>query len=295
MNNLKIYVPSIYDGVEEFDNIMDTEQNLLQTAEDALITAEHNQFVVTSEPSGVAQFEKQLGIIPNPAIEDIEFRKERIINRLSTKPPYTFNYLKQKLNELIGVGKYNTWLDTNNYTLYIESSARNQIWAQEIAVTLNAIKPANIVFISKPFISEDIEISEQISYNQIEEYNYKLGTTWILGAKPFVSQEYKGVIKLAETASIQSTFLNKLTVEANSMVAKVLINDSYPITEFETKQATNNIVTLEYIVPEVSGLQAITNVKLLDASDNVLTSVVVYVPLVSDAVMKHIITIKEGV
>lgn len=294
MNNLKTYLPPIYEGIQEFEEIMDSEQSLLQTAEDTALTTRNNQFVVTSDLSGVAQFEKQLGITPNPAIEDMQFRKDRIINRLSTKPPFTFHYLLQKLNELIGAGKYNAYLDTEHYTMYIESSAKNQIWAQEIAVTLNAIKPANIVYISKPLIPDTIEISEEMSYNQLV-YNYKLGTSWILGAKPFASQEYKGVIKLAETASIQSTFLNGLTAEANSMVAKALINDIYTIEDFEVKQTADNKVTLEYIVPGVSELGTITNVKLLDASDNVLTNAVVYVPLTSDAVMKHTITIKEGV
>lgn len=294
MNNLKDYLPDIYEGIAEIDSIMDIEQELLEGAEDEVISIKNNQFVLTSDLQGVAQFEKQLGIIPNLVTEDIEFRKDRIINRLSTKPPFTYAYLKEKLNELIGVGKYTTFLDTENYTLYVESSAKNQIWAHEITVTLNAIKPVNIVYINQPLITDSIEISEEMSYNQIV-YNYKLGTTWVLGAKPFVSQEYKGVIKLPEALSVQQNFLNGLSLGANNMVASVLINDTLSIDVFETKQVNSNVITLEYIVETGLGIEAVTNVKLLDDLGNVLTNAIVYVPLVSDAVMKHKITIKEGV
>jgi hypothetical protein len=288
------YVPQIYKGFTEMEALIAVEDNILDAAENEKKNLEDKQYVLTANEYGIEQYEDMLDIIPNPAAEPLQFRRDRIINRLSMTPPFTFRFLKNKLDEIIGVGKWKAYIDFSTYTLYVESSADNQIWFEEILITMTNLKPANIVFINQPLITQGLVMSEEISYNQIV-YNYKLGTTWILGAKPFASQEYKGVIKLAETSSIQSTFLNGLTAEANSMVAKVLINDSYPITEFETKQATNNIVTLEYLVPEVSGLQTITNVKLLDASDNVLTGAVVYVPLVSDAVMKHILTIKEGV
>ena len=79
------------------------------------------------------------------------------------------------------------------------------------------------------------------------------------------------------------------------MIASVLINDTFSISSFDTKQVANNVITLEYIVATGLGVDTITNVKLLDALDNVLTSATVYVPLVSDAVMKHTISIKEGV
>ena len=293
MNNLKIYVPKVYEDVEEIDTLIEVEQELFSSAEDQVNLVKSNQYILTNTEEGIAQHEKQLGIIPNVMTEDLNLRRQRIINRISTRPPFTLEYLKQRLDVLVGVGKYTVTMDYENYTLYVESSASNQFWGNEISVTMNLIKPANIVYINIPYVSEDVDISEEVSYNQIE-YNYRLGTSWVLGAGPFASTNYKGVIKMAEANSIKSDFLNGLSAQALNMISGILINNTEKITTFKTKTTEDNIVTLEYYLTTGLGISEVTNIKLVDGEDNVLTEAVVYVPLLSDAVVKHTIKIKEG-
>ena len=76
-------------------------------------------------------------------------------------------------------------MDFNNYTLYVESSALNQNWYQELEFTINLIKPCNIIFTNVPLTALLIAINEEISYRTVQ-WNYLLGQ-WRLGAFPFAT------------------------------------------------------------------------------------------------------------
>lgn len=288
---LSSFVPSVYKDIVEMNDIINSEENVMSIAREEMTTAFANTFVLTANESGVIMFESMLGIIPNPQTEDLEFRRQRIINRLSMSPPFTFRFLKQKLDEIIGVGGWKAYIDFENYTLYVESSATNQNWHHEIEFTINRIKPCNMVFINVPYTSRNILLSEEISYTELN-WMYRLGS-WKLGRDPFAILNGGGVAKMPDIKSIQQTLLNDTANFVSGDIASVLINDSVVITEFRLNQVSNNIVTIEYdVYPTMTTL--ITDIKLRKADDTVLTQSSVYVPVTQDIISKHIITVKEG-
>ena len=292
MNDLRTYFPPIYKEILEFNAIAEAENLLFYDLNNETVKAKNNQYIMTCDINGIKQYEKMLNITANPTIEGLQFRKERIINRLSLTPPFTFGFLKNRLDEIIGVGEWNAYIDYAKYILYIESSATNQIWFHEILVTINRLKPANIIFINKPFVADNINAGETINLNEVIA-NYKLGTTWILGKKPFKSLEDKGVIKLSNVPSVKDELLNTLAAEVESDIAKVRINDTFVITNLD-KTIMDNSVTVEYEIALESGIVEVTKIELLDADDNTLTESIVYVPILESIILKHIIRIKEG-
>ena len=287
------YVPQIYKGFTEMEDLIAVEDNILDEAENEKKNLEDNQYVLTANEYGIEQYEDMLDIIPNPAVETLQFRRDRIINRLSMTPPFTFRFLKKKLDEIIGVGKWKAYIDFSTYTLYVESSANNQIWFEEILITMTNLKPANIVFINQPLITQGLVMSEEISYNTMQ-YNYVLGVSWVLGALPFLSYVDKGAIKLSNVSSLKDDLFQDVAAFTASDIATVLLNDSLSISNFVTKQASANIVDIEYNVL-ASQIQTITNIKLKNSSGDVLSEAVVYVPLLEDVLMKHTITVKEEI
>ncbi len=293
-NDIKQYLPHIYDGILEFEKLIASENSLFNTIDNETNKVKNNQYILTADIDGIIEYEKMLNIIPNPSTETVDFRRQRIVNRLSMLPPFTFRFLQQRLDEIIGVGKWEAKIDYNNYTLYIESSAVDQTWFQEILVTITKLKPANIVFINRPKIADFIKLNEQINLTQVN-FNYRVGTTWVLGQKPFVSLEDMGVIKLATIPSIKPEMLNDIAAFTASDVAKVRINNNYIISNFTTKQSTNNLVTIEYELDESDGVNEVTKIELLDAENNVLTDSAVYIPILERVLLKHNILIKEGV
>ncbi|KZS45691.1 ketopantoate hydroxymethyltransferase [Paenibacillus glucanolyticus] len=92
---------------------------------------------------------------------------------------------------------------------------------------------------------------------------------------------------------ITAGLLHGVAEYVNSCVAKVVINGTYTITDFEVKAVTDNVLALNYIVP-VAEVSLITLVELKDAADNVLTSDLVNVPIVADHLMLQTIEVKEA-
>lgn len=288
---LSSFLPTVYDGIVEMDDIMSAEEHEMGIARRELYSAFSNTFVLTADESGVIMFEKMLNIIANPQIEDLEFRRQRLINRLSMSPPFTFRFLKQRLDEIIGEGGWKAYIDHDNYTLYVESSATNQSWYSEMEFTISRLKPCNMVFINVPFTAMGINLSEEISYTAMS-WKYRLGS-WRLGQNPFATIDGGGIVKMPGLKSVQPALLNGAASFVADDIAAVLINDSVKVSDFRLKQVDDNVVSIEYeVVPNMTNL--ITNIKLLRADDTVLTQSAVYVPVTQTVVSKHIITVKEG-
>lgn len=284
-------LPPWYREVLDYQQMCQTETAQFEALAQEITGVAENFFFQTMGLSGVEMWEQIFHIVPNPQTEDLEFRRYRVLNRITTKPPYTLGFLYQKLDELIGPGLWEVTVDYPNYTLYIESSAQNQNYATEVAFTINRIKPAHIVYVNTPFIQSGILLSEQIErLNRV--YNYKLGL-WALGQLPFATDQDNEVVKLPETPSIQQTLLTGVANFVSGDVASARINGTISITSLN-KSVENNVLTVTYTVAN-SQTTEITSAELLDAEGNVLTSSTVYVPVGDTIVMKHTIPVAEGV
>lgn len=289
--DLMAYLPVWYKEIEEYQQIIAAEKAQAVTLLSNMTAVKGNFFFATMNEGAVAEWESVLGIIPNPATETLEFRRMRLINRLSTKPPFSIRFLRQKLDELIGAGNYVLTVDGSAYTIYIEASASNQGYAIEVARTINAIKPAHIVYVLTPFLQDSILMNEAV-YGSAVIYNYRLGS-WGLGLSPFTSQGEEREYKMAATPSVQEDLLNETAEGIIANIAKARINGSSVISGL-TKSRSGSVVTVSYpVTTAVTSL--VTKIEFLDADDNVLTLSNVYVPIAQATTMKHIIAVQEGV
>lgn len=289
---LNSFVPPVYDGFTEIEQLINAEENILDVARSEMFLTFFNTFVLTSDEEGVIMFERMLNITSDNSLEDLDLRKQRIINRLSMKSSYTFRFLKNRLDEIIGKGKWSAYIDFDNYILYVQSSASNQSWYQEVSFTINQIKPCNLIFINVPYIPTEVKVSEEVSYSTLS-WMYRLGS-WKLGQYPFCTMDEKGVIKMRSVPSVESHLLNDLANFVANDVSYVLINENVKIDEFELKQVNDATATIEYEVPS-SVTNLITSIKLMRADDVVLTQCIVYVPVTDTVVCKHSVALKEGV
>lgn len=100
----------------------------------------------TATITGIVKWEQVFAITPDPATEDIDFRRARIINRLSQTTPFTERTLIELFDRLIGVGNYSYVLSPVNGTLDILSLRPGKLWVKEIKENLKSILPANIAW-----------------------------------------------------------------------------------------------------------------------------------------------------
>lgn len=284
-------LPPWYREVLDYQELCRTETAQFEALADEIIGVADNFFFQTMDEGAVSMWEQVFQIVPNPSTESLDFRRARVLNRITTRPPYTLGFLYQKLDELIGPGEWTVTVDYPNYTLYIESAAQNQNYATELAFTINRIKPAHIVWINSPFVRTGLLLSETISSAQ-RTYNYKLGS-WELGLLPFATDGPEGVIKMPETPSIQQALLTGVANFVSGDVASARVNGTIPIADL-AKSVEGAELTVTYTVLP-SQTTEITSLELLDGEGNVLTSSTVYIPVTTNVVMKHIIPVAEGV
>ena len=137
--DLLALLPPWYREVLDYQEICGTEQAQFEALADEIVSVADNFFFQTMDERAVSQWEQVFRIVPNPAAESLEFRRARILNRISTRPPFTLGFLYQKLDELIGVGAWTVHMDYPNYTLYIESSAEINSMPQRWPIPLTGL------------------------------------------------------------------------------------------------------------------------------------------------------------
>lgn len=285
-------LPPWYREVLDYQAICMAEQPTFGEYQAAMQQVLDNFFPLTMDISAVEQWESALRILADPTVESLEFRRQRIINRISTKPPFTLQFLYNKLDELLGKGMYTVDVDYGNYTLYIYSEAKDQQQAQEIIFTVNHIKPAHIVFIFRQSLQIDLVVNEAIGYSRGGNWNYNLGQ-WALGVLPFGSVLEEEVVKTANESSIQQSLINGMTADAAAMITSARINGTAVINAlYKTQQ--DGVLTVSYTVSP-STAETITQVELLAADGTVLTAASVYIPVLSVETVQHRITLEEGV
>ena len=189
------YLPPYYEDVLEFVQIGQTEGVELDQLEVAVKQLFADQFVLTSGVQAIKRRELMLGIQADPATETLEFRKQRILNRYRTKPPFTVRWLQEQLDTLVGPGMTVVSINTEAFIMYVTTNIENSNVFKEVQHTVQTVKPANIVYQQKTYINSTIGLAEHIIRRGIS-WNYGLDNdTWKLGEESFATLEAEVEVK----------------------------------------------------------------------------------------------------
>ena len=314
MRLLKKYLPSLYRENKEIEGLMNAEQPIYDEAETDTKFAFSRQFVVTADEKGVEQYEKILGIMPT-ATDSLEFRKRRVITRLSTTPPYTLNYLKQQLTTIFGAGNFNAGVDYGKRELYVDSFINNISLFFELETFIAKVKPANMIYIYRSLVLPKVGVSSRYlagwgkwnyrldgtwnlgaepfySDDITEEWNYRLDGTWNLGAKPFATY-YLGEIKMNNQSSITPFTLNYSASKLKEIITKVVINNTITVnsSDFLSFNVSGGRITFDVLVETVNIL--IESVKIY-AGENVIDDATLAVKSGENARIRFEIEYKEA-
>ena len=314
MRLLKKYLPSLYRENKEMEGLMNAEQPIYDEAETDAKFAFSRQFVVTADEKGIEQYEKILGIMPTDT-DSLEFRKRRVITRLSTTPPYTLNYLKQQLTTIFGAGNFNAWVDYGKRELYVDSFINNISLFFELETFIAKVKPANMIYIYRSLVLPKVGVSSRYlagwgkwnyrldgtwnlgakpfySDDTTEEWNYRLDGTWNLGAKPFATY-YLGEIKMNNQSSITPFTLNYSASKLKEIITKVVINNTITVnsSDFLNFNVSGGRITFDVLVETANIL--IESVKIY-AGENVIDDATLAVKSGENARIRFEIEYKEA-
>ncbi|MEC0234470.1 DUF2313 domain-containing protein [Paenibacillus kribbensis] len=194
MNNelIKSLPPELQE-IEEFQVITEAELPQMQKLTDMVTQIRNNQFIMTSDAQAIKRREQRLGIQADPTTESLDFRKIRLINRMSTKPPFTVRYLQQQLDKLVGEGLTIVTVDYANRALTITANIDNAPVFSEVERTVSVIKPANMAYQQQTSIEDAITVEERMSYRSLTRHT-NLGL-WGVGTIPFADPGPEVIIK----------------------------------------------------------------------------------------------------
>lgn len=295
MNNvdLKEYLPICYKDVVEAEAEQDALSNEIDRYNTTCEQAMNDQFIQNCSLKAIGYYENTFHIVAQPSIESLEFRKARVLTRMQNlRPPYTYWYLRKMFDNFFGPGNYKLEIDEDLYKITLESSADSSGWYHEIQVTMVAVKPANMIFINKPQVTENLLINETVKSN-ISVRNYRLDGTWRLGLRPFVTIGEERTEKMPGVNSIRQYLITKNLENIEDLVSSALINNTASVTNLNTSIEGSNLI-IEYGVNH-STASSITNIKLRDGDDITLVDSNVFIPVDDYVIIKHIINLKEGV
>jgi hypothetical protein len=170
-----------------------TESVELDALESAIGRLFDDQFVMTAGVDAVKRRERMLGIQADPATESLDFRRKRLINRYSTKPPFTLRYLQQQLDALVGPGLAIASVDVQQFILYVTANIENANVFREVQFTVETIKPANLIYQQNTALGDIVALEERVSMRTLT-WETRLGS-WQLGAVPFANVGPEVILK----------------------------------------------------------------------------------------------------
>lgn len=265
-------------------DVSNVELKLYEQIAEQITGIENNGFFDTADIESIRRYEEMIGIISVPT-ETIDFRRARLKNRFNLNKKFSIRLYCERLNDLIGVGRWKATLNAARTILIIEAAATDAAWTNELMETINLIKPVRLNAIIKPNIMTNIKIKTN-SCRQFVRYGFLAGISHVgdkIGEAYATETEVEG--KLMATAYE----LSKTADFIKNQIAAVVINDNARITNFVTKETNNNNITLEYVIPD--SIENVTNIKLIDNEENIVLEQNVNVATSDNVLMKHYITI----
>lgn len=138
-------LPPIFKEILDFQFITSAELPEYLLALSYILRISQNFYPATADLDTIKLYEEILGIIPDTT-DTLEIRRWVIINRFSTRPPYTLPLLKERLNSLVGVGNWELEIDYPNYTLDITIHVSDDAYSlyREVQALCVSIIPAHI-------------------------------------------------------------------------------------------------------------------------------------------------------
>lgn len=145
MNDLKLYLPPLYNDVVEMNALLSAEGVVFGNADAEAQNALKDQFIQTATNYGISLFEDVLGIVPNPSTESWEYRRLRLLSRMSANPPFTEEFLIEHLTNVIGTGNFTVAVHHATYTVEARILIPAKTFFTEAQLFLLEVVPANML------------------------------------------------------------------------------------------------------------------------------------------------------
>ncbi|WP_063564816.1 putative phage tail protein [Paenibacillus sp. O199] len=184
MSRLMEYLPPYYVDSKQMTSLLMAQEMELDNIAAGILRQRNDMFIMTASSQAIRRREKMLRIQADPSKESLDFRRRRIINRQSTKPPFTQRWLQSQLDRLLGPGLAVVTVNAAEFLLLVTTNIENANLFKEVQHTIQTVKPANMVYQQNTSLRHKIGIKHTTVRRDVS-WNYKLDGSWKLGEKSF--------------------------------------------------------------------------------------------------------------
>lgn len=178
MHKVKKFSPSIYDDNDTMNSIYDVQENEIEKLNSNSKNIFDNNFVQSSDINGVKKFENILNIISDIDF-DLEYRKQKVLDKLIYKPPFTRLRFQQILERIWGKGNFIFEIFPNEYEIVIDVDTDNINYYLTYIANVRDVIPANMylilaiqytyLYLNKNYTYEKLE--NQFTYEELSKYS----------------------------------------------------------------------------------------------------------------------------
>lgn len=103
-------------------------------------------FVLSASEDALTQWEEEIYIKYNKFVDALQFRRDRLINRYTTRPPFTIKWLEIQLKNFLGVNFKSVKRDNDVEMLIIDASFDGYNKYEEIITMLEMSVPLSMLW-----------------------------------------------------------------------------------------------------------------------------------------------------
>ena len=140
------YLPDYMQEYREIQVILNSEKGIVEQLWKDFIQGFKNNFINYADETGIKLFENMMGIKPN-INDSLEVRRENILIKWNSQPPYTWWFLKRFLNSILGEGTNEPVRDLSIQELRIITHITTIGTISSLYDTLRYMIPANMILI----------------------------------------------------------------------------------------------------------------------------------------------------
>jgi len=148
------YLPDFMQIYKEIKAIHMSEEEILKTLWNELTRAFRNNFINYADKDGIELFEKMMSIKPN-INDSLEVRRDNILLKWNSQPPYTWIFFKNFLNSILGEGTHEPQRNLDIQELRIISHITTIGTISNVYNTLRYLIPANMTLIFDNKLNQD--------------------------------------------------------------------------------------------------------------------------------------------
>lgn len=138
-------IPEFLKDNQTSDDLYKVEKSEIDKLHGEIKKVFNNNFISTLDTKGIRKYEEMLDIVPK--YDDIEVRRNNILNRMTYRPPITRLKFLSILENVWGKGKYTFEIQYDKYTVIIDIYTTNPEIYWSFQEQVRELVPANMIVI----------------------------------------------------------------------------------------------------------------------------------------------------